>query len=109
MLALWQRYRSLYSQCVAAVQKQEERADRLLRSATDREITEEESVAWINDCSVSRDQTMKHSCATFDHVNIIKAFNIFLSSSLPKIKTGVGLLLHLHSQEIVFPFQRKRS
>ncbi|XP_027896443.1 nesprin-1 isoform X8 [Xiphophorus couchianus] len=51
LLGLWQRYRSAYSQCVKAVQKQEERADRLLRSATDREITEEESSAWIKDCN----------------------------------------------------------
>uniref|UniRef100_A0A3B4FY37 KASH domain-containing protein n=1 Tax=Pundamilia nyererei TaxID=303518 RepID=A0A3B4FY37_9CICH len=51
LLGLWQRYRSLYSQCVTAVHKQEERADRLLRSATDREITEDESSAWIKDCN----------------------------------------------------------
>ncbi|KAM4529485.1 nesprin-1 isoform 3-T3 [Fundulus diaphanus] len=51
LLGLWQRYRSLYSKCVAAVQKQEERADRLLRSGTDREITEEESSAWMKDCN----------------------------------------------------------
>uniref|UniRef100_M3ZLV0 KASH domain-containing protein n=1 Tax=Xiphophorus maculatus TaxID=8083 RepID=M3ZLV0_XIPMA len=51
LLGLWQRYRSAYSQCVKAVQIQEERADRLLRSTTDREITEEESSAWIKDCN----------------------------------------------------------
>lgn len=55
LLGLWRRYKSLYSQCVAAVQKQEERADRLLKSATDREITAEESSAWMKDCSVSGD------------------------------------------------------
>uniref|UniRef100_A0A3B3YSL6 KASH domain-containing protein n=1 Tax=Poecilia mexicana TaxID=48701 RepID=A0A3B3YSL6_9TELE len=49
LLGLWQRYRSAYSQCVKAVQKQEERSDRLLRSATDREITEEESSDCLND------------------------------------------------------------
>ena len=38
---------------MAAVQRQEERADRLLKSATDRDVTEEESSAWIRDCSVS--------------------------------------------------------
>lgn len=53
LLVLWQRYRSSCSQCVTAVQKQEDRADRLLKSATDREITEEESSAWIMDCDVS--------------------------------------------------------
>ncbi|XP_031731325.1 nesprin-1 isoform X8 [Anarrhichthys ocellatus] len=50
LLGLWQHYRSSCGQCVTAVQKQEERADRLLKSATDREITEEESSAWIMDC-----------------------------------------------------------
>lgn len=57
MLGLWQRYRGLYGLCGTAVQKQEEHADRLLKSATDREITEEESIAWIKDCNVSRDGT----------------------------------------------------
>lgn len=56
LLGLWQRYRFLHSQCVAAVHKQEECADRLLKTATDREITEEESRAWIRDCNVSRDK-----------------------------------------------------
>ncbi|XP_067337447.1 nesprin-1 isoform X16 [Channa argus] len=51
LLGLWQRYMSLYSQCVAAVQKQEERADHLLKSPTDREISEDESSAWIKDCN----------------------------------------------------------
>uniref|UniRef100_A0A3Q3FN38 Spectrin repeat containing, nuclear envelope 1a n=1 Tax=Labrus bergylta TaxID=56723 RepID=A0A3Q3FN38_9LABR len=47
LLGIWQRYRSLYGQCVTAVQKQEERADCLLKSATDRDITEEESSASV--------------------------------------------------------------
>uniref|UniRef100_A0A3Q3Q2J9 KASH domain-containing protein n=1 Tax=Monopterus albus TaxID=43700 RepID=A0A3Q3Q2J9_MONAL len=51
LLGLWQRYRSLYGQCVTAVQKQEEHADRLLKTATEREISEEESRAWIKDCN----------------------------------------------------------
>lgn len=55
LLGLWQHYGSLYSQCVTAVQKQEECADRLLKSATDREISEEECSAWMKDCNVSRD------------------------------------------------------
>lgn len=58
LLGLWQRYRSSCGQCATAVQKQEERADRLLKSATDREITEEESSTWIMDCDVGREGTM---------------------------------------------------
>ncbi|XP_042156778.1 nesprin-1 isoform X2 [Oncorhynchus tshawytscha] len=51
LLGLWQRYTELYDQSVSAVHKQEERADRLLKSATDRDVTEDESNAWIRDCS----------------------------------------------------------
>uniref|UniRef100_A0A8K9Y661 Spectrin repeat containing nuclear envelope protein 1 n=1 Tax=Oncorhynchus mykiss TaxID=8022 RepID=A0A8K9Y661_ONCMY len=51
LLGLWQRYTELYDQSVSAVHKQEERTDRLLKSATDRDVTEEESNAWIRDCS----------------------------------------------------------
>lgn len=55
LLELWQCYKLLYGQCVTAVQKQEEHADSLLKSATDRENTDEESTTWINDYNVSRD------------------------------------------------------
>ncbi|KAK1888724.1 Nesprin-1, partial [Dissostichus eleginoides] len=61
LLGLWQRYRSSCGQCVTAVQKQEARADRLLKSATDSEITEEESSAWIMDCDACiADQASVH-------------------------------------------------
>lgn len=70
LLGLWQRYKLLYSQCVTAVQKQEDRADRLLKSATDREITEEESSAWIKDCSVSRDEQRNTGSLVYDCVII---------------------------------------
>lgn len=65
LLGLWQRYKTLYSQCAVAVQKQEERADRLLRSATDRDITAEESSAWMKDCSVSGDVTSSSFATSF--------------------------------------------
>lgn len=53
MLGLWHHYRSLHSQCAMAVVKLEERADHLLKSATD--ISEEENSAWMKDCNVRRD------------------------------------------------------
>ena len=67
LLGLWQRYKLLYGQCVAAVQKQEECADRLLKSATDRDITEEESNAWIKDCNVGRDITQESCIRLYEH------------------------------------------
>ncbi|CAL9692474.1 unnamed protein product [Knipowitschia caucasica] len=50
LLGLWQQYKTLYNQCVSTVQKQEQRADRLLKSATDKEISEDENQTWIKDC-----------------------------------------------------------
>ncbi|XP_019750512.1 nesprin-1 isoform X11 [Hippocampus comes] len=50
LLGLWQQYTELFGTCVKAVERQEERVDRLLKSATDRDITEEESSAWIKGC-----------------------------------------------------------
>ncbi|XP_057678025.1 nesprin-1 isoform X5 [Corythoichthys intestinalis] len=50
LLGLWHQFKELFSTCVKAVERQEERADSLLKSATDRDITEEESSAWIKDC-----------------------------------------------------------
>ena len=55
LLGLWQRYKLLHGQCLTAVQKQEAQADRLLKRAIDREITEEEGSTWMKDCSVSTD------------------------------------------------------
>lgn len=57
LLGLWQQYTELFGTCVKAVERQEERVDRLLKSATDRDITEEESSAWIKDCDVSTRRT----------------------------------------------------
>lgn len=53
LLGLWQHYRTLHNSCLAAVQREEECADRLLKSATDRDLTEQESSSWIKDCDVS--------------------------------------------------------
>lgn len=71
LLGLWQHYKFLYGQCVTAVHKQEERADHLLKSATDREITEEESSAWIKDCSVSRGGQCNTGSPVCNYVNVI--------------------------------------
>lgn len=104
MLGLWQCYRSLYGQCVTAVQKQEERADRLLRSATDREITEEESSAWIKDCNVSGDETLQHGWLACDHIGLCKPLNILFCSSLLMPKLSITLLLHSHFAQLgIYP------
>ncbi len=54
---------------MTAVQKQEERADRLLKSATDRDITEEESCVWLKDCKVGRNSPFKHRNLGYKCVN----------------------------------------
>lgn len=67
LLGLWQGYKSLHGQCAAAVRKQEDCADRLLKRASDREITEEENGAWVKDCDVStsNDGRSDLSCQVF--------------------------------------------
>ncbi|XP_061127011.1 nesprin-1-like isoform X2 [Syngnathus typhle] len=63
LLGLWQKYTELFAMCTKAVERQEERVDRLLKSATDRDITDEESSAWIKDCDecLGEQELVKHS------------------------------------------------
>uniref|UniRef100_A0AAR2JHF7 Spectrin repeat containing, nuclear envelope 1b n=1 Tax=Pygocentrus nattereri TaxID=42514 RepID=A0AAR2JHF7_PYGNA len=51
LLQLWQHYKELHELSSKDVQRLEERAERLLNSATHREITEEEVNTWIHDCT----------------------------------------------------------
>ncbi|XP_053736179.1 nesprin-1 isoform X10 [Synchiropus splendidus] len=50
LLGLWQQYKTSHSQCVMAVQRQENHANHLLKSMTDTDVTEEDSSRWIKDC-----------------------------------------------------------
>ncbi|XP_061667964.1 nesprin-1 isoform X8 [Syngnathoides biaculeatus] len=63
LLGLWQQYKELSATCVKAVERQEGRADRLLKSATDRDITEEETSAWMTDCDecLREQESAQHS------------------------------------------------
>lgn len=91
MLRLWQHYRTLYSQCGIAVQKQEERADRLLKSATDKEISEEESCTWMKDCDVSRDDIVPTNLFLLN----IQYSSVYFSTTrrLVLFNTAVGVLI----------------
>ncbi|MGH0176243.1 UNVERIFIED_CONTAM: hypothetical protein FKN15_004424 [Acipenser sinensis] len=51
LLQLWQRYKEYYSQCSSAVLRQEERTNELLKTATSKDIADDEVSAWIQDCS----------------------------------------------------------
>ncbi|XP_073726049.1 nesprin-1 isoform X5 [Misgurnus anguillicaudatus] len=51
LLQLWQRYKDLYGQCDNSVQTSEERANQLLKRASNKDITEEEVSNWIQDCA----------------------------------------------------------
>ncbi|XP_077366762.1 nesprin-1 isoform X9 [Festucalex cinctus] len=63
LLGLWHQYKELFGTCVKAVEKQEERADRLLKSTTYRDITEEESSAWVKECEgcLGEQESVQHS------------------------------------------------
>lgn len=53
LFQLWQSYKDLYRQSDTSVQNSEERANQLLKSASRKDITEEEVSTWIQDCAVS--------------------------------------------------------
>ncbi|KAJ8270593.1 hypothetical protein GJAV_G00116870 [Gymnothorax javanicus] len=51
LLQLWQRYKELYGQSAKNVQRQEEQADRLLKTAANKDISDQEVSVWIQECS----------------------------------------------------------
>lgn len=53
LLQLWQRYKELYEQGCSSIQRQEEKADQLLKLACSKDIADEEVSDWIQECSVS--------------------------------------------------------
>lgn len=53
LLQLWQRYKELYEQGYSSIQRQEEKADQLLKLACSKDIADEEVSDWIQECSVS--------------------------------------------------------
>lgn len=53
LLQLWQSYKDLYRQSDSSVQSSEERANQLLKSASRKDVTEDEVSTWIQDCAVS--------------------------------------------------------
>ncbi|TNN68504.1 Nesprin-1 [Liparis tanakae] len=110
LMGLWQRYRSSCGQCVTLVQRQEERADRLLKSATDREITEDESSAWIMDCDAclgdqaSVQQSLKQLQALGEQLKsqVDASSSAALQSDHLSLTQRLGTLEHaLHRQQEV--------
>ncbi|KAG1946578.1 nesprin-1 [Pimephales promelas] len=51
LLQLWQSYKDLYGQSDSSVQTLEERANQMLKTASHKDITEEEVSTWIQDCA----------------------------------------------------------
>lgn len=53
LLQLWQRYKDCYQQCSSTVHQREEQTNELLKTATSKDIADDEVTAWIRDCNVS--------------------------------------------------------
>ncbi|KAJ0008745.1 hypothetical protein NQD34_016160 [Periophthalmus magnuspinnatus] len=51
LLQLWQRYKELYDQSCSSVQLQEEKSDQLLKTASSKDIADEEVSNWIHQCT----------------------------------------------------------
>lgn len=52
LLQLWKKYKDFCTQCSATVQQQEDRTNQLLKTATNKDIGDDEIATWIQDCSV---------------------------------------------------------
>ncbi|XP_062428373.1 nesprin-1 isoform X2 [Rhea pennata] len=51
LLQLWQRYKDYYNQCSSTVQQREEQTNELLKTATSKDISDDEVTTWIQDCN----------------------------------------------------------
>ncbi|XP_073413788.1 nesprin-1 isoform X2 [Dendrobates tinctorius] len=51
LLHLWQKYKDFCIQCANNVQLQEDRTNQLLKTATNKDIGDEEIATWIQECS----------------------------------------------------------
>uniref|UniRef100_A0A8C8SFJ9 Spectrin repeat containing nuclear envelope protein 1 n=1 Tax=Pelusios castaneus TaxID=367368 RepID=A0A8C8SFJ9_9SAUR len=51
LLQLWQKYTDCYSQCSSAVQQHENRTNELLKTASNKDIADDEVTTWIQDCN----------------------------------------------------------
>lgn len=52
LLHLWHSYRDLYEQSKGSIHSLEDKAEQLLKTASRKDISEEEVSTWIQDCSV---------------------------------------------------------
>ncbi|XP_071405405.1 nesprin-1 isoform X2 [Pithys albifrons albifrons] len=51
LLQLWQRYKDCYQQCSSTVHQREDQTSELLKTATSKDITDDEVTTWIQDCN----------------------------------------------------------
>lgn len=52
LLQLWQRYKDCYQQCSSTVRLREDQTNELLKTATSKDIADDEVTTWIQDCNV---------------------------------------------------------
>ncbi|XP_009867463.1 PREDICTED: nesprin-1, partial [Apaloderma vittatum] len=51
LLQLWQRYKDCYQQCSSTVRQREDQTNELLKTATTKDIADDEVTAWIQECN----------------------------------------------------------
>ncbi|KAM4679142.1 nesprin-1 isoform 5-T6 [Amazona ochrocephala] len=51
LLQLWQRYKDCYQQCSSTVRQREDQTNELLKTASSKDIADDEVTAWIQDCN----------------------------------------------------------
>ncbi|NXF38127.1 SYNE1 protein, partial [Nyctibius bracteatus] len=51
LLQLWQRYKDCYQQCFSTVHQREDQTNEFLKTATSKDIADDEVTTWIQDCN----------------------------------------------------------
>ncbi|PKU40578.1 nesprin-1 isoform x1 [Limosa lapponica baueri] len=51
LLQLWQRYKDCYQQCSSTLRQREDQTNELLKTATSKDIADDEVTTWIRDCN----------------------------------------------------------
>lgn len=93
LLQLWQRYKELYEQGCSSIQRQEEKADQLLKLACSKDIADEEVSDWIQECSVSEATavTFTSKCSIFLFGRVQQMFFCSVTGGAPVPSSGAGL------------------
>jgi len=110
LLQLWQRYKNCYQQCSSTVRQREDQTNELLKTATSKDIADDEVTTWIQDCNVC---SVKLCSFSQLHGLQITRRSLLLNYMLSILETCIQalflLLMHLSHRGYSFRFATQIS